>query len=292
MRKLAAVATIAIVLLTAPRGWADPRATAQAQYDRGLALKQAGKTAEALAEFQASTRSDPTFTQAHFSLGLLLKRSGDLEAAQKSFEAAIKTAADHGPSQLALAQLLLQQGEFAAARSRFALAVRGKGMESADLAEAWNGTGISFRYEARFADAIKAFDAAIQHGPGNWTYQVNKGIAANRSKDKKHLPVAEAAYRKATELAPDRAETWAGLGVSLRLQGNIEAAIAAYEQAVERNPRDADSWNDLAAMYMKHKAYDKAITALDAYLRLAKPGSAAAQAAEKQAAELRAKTQK
>jgi superkiller protein 3 len=272
--------TAIAILAPAPFALADSRAEAQGYYNQGISLKKSGDVDAALVAFEAAVKIEPKFTAAHYSIGLIHKKKGDFEKAKKALNNAISSSAEYGPAHLSLGQILLQEGAFEDCRKEFNLAIKGKEMTSGDKAESYNGIGISYRYESKIPDAVKAFDEAISLDSKNWIYYVNKGIAINKSKDKTLLPEGEKAYRKAAELAPDKAEPWIGIGINCRKQGKFDEAIAGYEKGLSINPKDTDAWYDLASMYMKKENYDKALTAWEAYVKLAKPGSQSAQDAE------------
>ena len=243
----------------------------------------------ALTAFEAAIKIEPKFTAALWSAGLIHKKKGESEKAKKYFQDAIASDATYGPAHLSLGQILLLEGAFADCRKSFDTAITGKDMSTSDKGEAYNGIGISYRYESNVAEAMKAFDKAIEIDPKNWMYYVNKGIAINKSKDKTLLPESEKAYRKAAELAPDKADTWMGIGISCRKQGKLEDAAAAYEKGLALTPKDKDAWYDLASVYMDQKNYEKSIEAFEAFIKLSKPDSESAKAAEAYVLQLKKK---
>ena len=52
-------------------------------------------------------------------------------------------------------------------------------------------------------------------------------------------------WREATDLKPEVAEAWYGLGDAHRFAGDFEQAIVAFETALEQDPEHLDSWNNL-----------------------------------------------
>ncbi len=63
------------------------------------------------------------------------------------------------------------------------------------------------------------------------------------------LDAAEAAYRAASVIAPDRALPFASLGDVLRRQGLIDASLVAYGSALARAPRDEGSLRGRAELH-------------------------------------------
>lgn len=67
-------------------GGGNPEAT----YNNGVVLFNAGKFAEAKAQFDAATKSDPNMALAHYYLGMANLNGGDLAGATAAFEAYLK----------------------------------------------------------------------------------------------------------------------------------------------------------------------------------------------------------
>jgi tetratricopeptide (TPR) repeat protein len=64
--------------------------SAEATYNNGVVLFNAGKFAEAKAQFDAATKADPTMALAHYYLGMANLNGGDLAGATSAFEAYLK----------------------------------------------------------------------------------------------------------------------------------------------------------------------------------------------------------
>jgi tetratricopeptide (TPR) repeat protein len=298
-----AIVTGAAILTPAPLVYAQSRAEAQAYYKQGIALKKSGELDAALTAFEAAIKIEPKFTAALWSAGLIHKKKGETDKAKKYFQDAIASDSSYGPAHLSLGQILLLEGDFAACRKSFDSAIAGKDMTNSDKGEAYNGIAISYRYESNTAEAVKAFDKAIELDGKNWMYYVNKGIAINKSKDKTLLPEGEKAYRKAAELAPDKADPWMGIGINCRKQAaaltadkkadeaaaKLKEAAVAYEKGLAINSKDKDAWYDLASVYMDQKNYQKAIDSFEAFLKLSKPGTESAKVAEEYIKQLKKK---
>lgn len=63
---------------------------AEATYNNGVVLFNAGKFAEAKAQFEAASKSDPNMALAHYYLGMANLNGGDLAGATAAFEAYLK----------------------------------------------------------------------------------------------------------------------------------------------------------------------------------------------------------
>ena len=56
----------------------------------GLVLRQTGRTAEAISQFEAALRVQPDYAEAHYNLGLVLRQTGRTAEAVAGFEAALQ----------------------------------------------------------------------------------------------------------------------------------------------------------------------------------------------------------
>jgi tetratricopeptide (TPR) repeat protein len=63
---------------------------AEATYNQGVVLFNAGKFAEAKTQFESATKSDPSMALAHYYLGMASLNGGDLASASSAFEAYLK----------------------------------------------------------------------------------------------------------------------------------------------------------------------------------------------------------
>jgi tetratricopeptide (TPR) repeat protein len=105
----------------------------------------------------------------------------------------------------------------------------------------WARLGDILRGRARFAEALAAYDAAVQRMPSelgaqDWPLLYARGVAAERSGQ---WPRAEADFRRALELSPDQPYVLNYLAYSWVEQGrNLAEARAMLERAVALRPDD------------------------------------------------------
>jgi tetratricopeptide (TPR) repeat protein len=88
-------------------GAAGGGAGAEAAYNQGVILWNAGKYAEAKAQFEAAVKADPTMGLAHYQLGMANLNLGQLPAAREAFSAYLK--ADPNGAKAAEVQGILKQ---------------------------------------------------------------------------------------------------------------------------------------------------------------------------------------
>jgi tetratricopeptide (TPR) repeat protein/energy-coupling factor transporter ATP-binding protein EcfA2 len=101
--------------------------------------------------------------------------------------------------------------------------------------------------------------------PGNPSRNALQGDALLRRED---YAGAEAAFREAVRLEPDRANYHAGLGQALLGQKRYEAAARAFDEAVELRPDNAEYLAGLGEARLGHQDYDKAETAYRSAINL------------------------
>src|SRR3546814_4088980 len=112
--------------------------------------------------------------------------------------------------------------------------------ERSDRGDALLALGDLYRLRERFADAIGAYDRALEHNPAlsetDWSFFYRRGIALERNKQ---WDRAEADLKHALELNPDHAQLLNYLGYSWLDRGeNLAEAQAMIEKAVSLQPQD------------------------------------------------------
>jgi len=85
----------------------------------------------------------------------------------------------------------------------------------------------------RLADAQKLFDQAnIFFQTKQWSQSIE-------------------AFQKVTQMRPDWALGWCGLGRAYKSNGQIAGAIESFQQAIKINSQDANTWTDLGYAYIE-----------------------------------------
>jgi TolA-binding protein len=82
-------------------------AGADAMYNQGVILWNAGKVAEAKKQFEAAVQSNPSHAEAHYQLGMALVNEGNLPGAATEFETYLKLAPS-GPNAATAKSLVAQ----------------------------------------------------------------------------------------------------------------------------------------------------------------------------------------
>ncbi len=91
-----------------------------------------------------------------------------------------------------------------------------------------------------------AFRRALDNDPGYALPWRHYGVWLLRRGGADRRPMAEAALRKATELAPEDADSWYWLGQAIfKVHGRHAEAERAFRRATDLDPEDAPSWRNL-----------------------------------------------
>ena len=225
---------------------------ADSPLDRAVALFEQRQYAESAALLAGVVAAEPGNARAHAYYGLALANSTrDLDGAVTHLERAAKLDPGNSRYQVWLGSIYLskagQSGLFKAA------SLAGKGKAALERAVVLDPSSVEARHallqyylnapgvaggsvsKAREqASAIGALDA---HG--------GRLAAARIADHEKEWPAAEAAYREAIALQPDRGATYNSLGYSLLRQQRLDDAIAAFRRYVALSPDDANSHDSL-----------------------------------------------
>lgn len=129
--------------------------------ERGVALHQSGKPAEALSAYEKAVEADPSYVLALNNMGVATFHLGRLEAAFETFRKALGVQPTFTKARLNLALLLLRQSEQSHALEAFRQVLK---LEPENPV-AWNGVGLVLSQMRRFEDARNAFARAIEARP-------------------------------------------------------------------------------------------------------------------------------
>ncbi|MEZ5912649.1 MAG: tetratricopeptide repeat protein [Paracoccaceae bacterium] len=130
--------------------------------------------------------------------------------------------------------------------------------------------GDMLRRQEQFGEAAKAYSdgIALIEAPEeqHWAVFYSRGIAYERSGQ---WPQAEADFRKALELSPDRPQVLNYLGYSyVEMQENLDEALAMIEKAVELSPESGFIVDSLGWVLYRLGRYDEAVAKMERAVEL------------------------
>ena len=131
--------------------------------------------------------------------------------------------------------------------------------------EQWIKVGLDHYEAGRTAEALSAYEQALQLDPSYAVAWNNKG---NALRTLKRSAEALAAYERALQLDPKNAVAWNNKGHMLYDQKRLAEALAAYEQALQLDPYYAVAWCNKAAAFNALKSTDEALAACERAIKL------------------------
>jgi tetratricopeptide (TPR) repeat protein len=129
--------------------------------ERGVALHQDGKFAEAEESYRRAIQAELGYALAHNNLGVALYHRGDGEQAIAAFRVALEAQPTFAKARLNLALLLSKGKRFQAALEAYRAVLQTAPEEPA----AWNGVGLVLSELRKHEDARNAFARAVQARP-------------------------------------------------------------------------------------------------------------------------------
>ena len=225
------------------------------------ALKDAGKTEEAISLFRKLSRLRPNNPNHYNELGMALRAQGRLDDAIASYRQAIRVQPDFVAPYVNLGNAWFLQGRPDEAIAAVREAVR----RQPDLARAHRTLGMILHKQGQLDEAIAAYSEAIRLKP-DFAAAYNCLGAALGAKGR--LDDAVARHREAIRLKPGFADAYNDLGITLRDNGKLDEAVAAYREAIRLQPDFAKAYNNLAIALKDKGRLDEAIAAYREAIRL------------------------
>ncbi len=134
---------------------------APTHFNLANSLVALGRPAEARTRYETALRLDPRFAKAHFNLGNLLLAADEKPAALDHFKSAVELAPDDLVARTNLGGVLLELGRLDAARAQLEHVARAQ----PDSVEARFGLGNLALLQARPADAVREFETVLRLRP-------------------------------------------------------------------------------------------------------------------------------
>jgi tetratricopeptide (TPR) repeat protein len=217
---------------------------AEADYNLGATLHEAGRIPEAIAHYEQALRLNPDYVEAHLNLGTTLAQTGEIEDAIAHFEQALRIKPDYVEAHNDLGTALARTGKIEEAIAHYEQALRIR----PDYAEAHFNLGFVLAQTGKIDDAIAHFEQALRIKPDLAEAQYNLGMAfaqTGKTED------AIAHYEQALRIKPDFAEAHNDLGTALARTDKIDDAIAHFDHALRIKPDFAEAHYNLGAALEK-----------------------------------------
>jgi predicted O-linked N-acetylglucosamine transferase (SPINDLY family) len=222
---------------------AQPPLALQTELQRGLALHQRGRLADAERIYAAVVQRAPNYFDALHLLGVITYETGSHERAVQLISKAISINPDVASAYYNRGNALQELKRLEEALASYNKAVA---LES-NYVEAYYNRGIALHQLKRFEEALASYDKVIALRPDLAEPYSNRGVALN---ELKRFEEALASFNQAITLRPDFTEAYYNRGIALYQLKRVEEALSSYDKALALRSRysEAPSLN-LAELY-------------------------------------------
>lgn len=224
--------------------------------NRGVALQELGRAAEALLAYEGALRlgfTDPTL---FYNRGNLLREAGRLDEAIASYDMALTLDPAYPEALRAGGSILCDLGRSQAALEFFDEALR---LRPA-FVEALIERGNLLQSLDRVEEAVASYDAALGYEPNHADLLNNRGAALHAAG---RLEEARTDFDAALRLKPLFPQAWSNQGNLLLKLELLEAGLASYERALELRPGYLDALCGRAVALKEQGRFDEALASFD-----------------------------
>jgi len=217
----------------------------------GETLMRGHHVEEALEQYQAALQILPTYEDTHFNIGNALKAEGRMESAIAEYQAALRLDPADGEAHTNLGSAYLAEG-----RPKEALAEAREGARlEPGLGAAHNILGSALLAAGQTQEAIAQYRQALQIDPKDVDFHGNLGEALLRAGE---ANPAIAEFNEALRINPANADVHYNLGNALLQMGQFDQAIAQYRAALQIDPRYATAHGNLGLAFFQQGQIEKA----------------------------------
>jgi tetratricopeptide (TPR) repeat protein/2-polyprenyl-3-methyl-5-hydroxy-6-metoxy-1,4-benzoquinol methylase len=202
---------------------------ALAMIDKGNALEEQGRIAEAMAQYDAAVKADPRCARAHLNRGNILLADAQLDEARSAYQLAIACDAQYAAAHFNLGNLDYRAGEFEHALRSYQASVDIK----PDFADAFVAMANALDSLGHSAQAVASYERALAINPNYAEAHLNLGVLAVNQR--RHHDAASSLHR-ALEIRPDYASAHYYLGLASLGLGRSGEAIESLRTSVRIDP--------------------------------------------------------
>jgi protein O-mannosyl-transferase len=227
----------------------------------GVALRERGRTAEAMADFQEALRIRPHYAEAQNNLGEVLLVQGRLDEAAPYIQAALRGEPGSSEAHVNWATVLNKRGQHSEAAAEYGAALE---LEP-DNAEAHCGLGVALMAGNRNQEALPQLVEAIGIKPEYADAHYNLGLlyAALQRTDE-----AIQQFSVTVRLRPDNPEAHFNLGTAFAAEDRLSQAVPEFQTAVQLRPDYVNARFNLGSALASAGRYEEAIPEFTEVLRL------------------------
>ena len=233
----------------------------EALINRGIALYQLKRFADALADYDRAIALRPDHADALVNRGNALGRLQRHEDALASYHRALALHPGHAQALVGRGATLhdLRQYDEALKSYDRALALR------PDHVETLVNRGVTLHEQKQPGEALNSFDRALALEPNNVEALTNRGVALH---DLERYGEALASHARALAVRPDHAAALSNRGVTLHRLGRPDEALASYDRALAFRPDYADALVNRGVTLHGLKRFEEALASYDRAIAL------------------------
>jgi tetratricopeptide (TPR) repeat protein len=232
-----------------------------AENNLGVALRHAGRRADALAHFEEALRQWPQYPEAQSNIGEALLVAGRIDEALPHIQEALRLNPRLPEAHINLGSVRNKQGRPDLAEAEYRAALQSK----PSSAEAHDGLGVVLAETNRPQEALPHALQATQLDPDDADSHYNLGRLYGLTG---HPDQAIDQFRETVRLEPSNAEAHFNLGIAYAQKDQMKEAITEFQAAVHSNPAYAAAHFNLASALARQDRYDEAIAEFTEALRL------------------------
>jgi tetratricopeptide (TPR) repeat protein len=232
-------------------------------FNRGMALRQTGRLAEAETALHEALAQAPALTGPILELGEIYFAARKTSSLMSLFEEAVRTHSQSGELRIRFAYYLVLSGKTAAALDE--LQAADKVVAFGEREQYYDTLGMAYGSAGDFARAVEAYGKVLEIEPDNADAARKRGYALFRLG---RFDEALAAFRQAEVLTPDNPLLLEEMGRFFAAQKDYGRAESYFKKAVERPDPPALALFNYAVLLSEKSDFSRAIELMERYLAL------------------------